>query len=175
MLAEKFVKKPAAKVIAGSLVSFTSEVSGQRLHDVQNSTLLAQLAATAKFPEKEQVEEWYNFYGNVLGELGWITQGLTFDTYKSNQASFKLSEVTLELLSALVGGEDELLVVVKNTLDSLAPSPSGLTLYSTNSTSPKSGRFQILPCTVTNDQVSLAFLGAYFEASKVSKDYFFFS
>ena len=110
--------KAAAQVVSGSLASFTSKVSGVQLRDVQNSTLLAQLAATAKFPKQEQVEEWYNFYGNVLGELGWITQSFSFDTYKSDQASFKLSDVTLELLSPLVGGEKQ---VVKNTLDSFSP------------------------------------------------------
>lgn len=135
--------KAAAEVVAGSLASFTSKVSGPQLRDVHNSTLLAQLAATAKFPKQEQVEDWYNFYGNVLGELGWITQSFSFDTYKSDQASFKLSEVTLELLSPLVGGEEK---VVKNTLDSLAQSQSGLTLFNTNSTSNNSGRYQILPC-----------------------------
>ena len=52
---------PAAKVVAGSLASFTSELSGQQMRDVQNSTLLAQLAATKKFPDKRDVGYWYNF------------------------------------------------------------------------------------------------------------------
>ena len=111
----------------------------------------------------------------MLGKLSWVKQGLHFTKYKSQQASFKLSEVTLELLRALIGGNEELLSVVKATLDNLAKSQDGLVLFSKNSTSSNNGRFQILPCTVTNDQVSVSFLAAYFDASQVSYDFFFTS
>lgn len=166
---------PSAKVIAGSIASFTSKLSGQQLEDVQNSTLLAQLAANKKFPDEEDIVDWYKFYRHVLSQLGWIMQDLGFDKYKSQQASFKLSQVTLELLSAMVGEEEQLLTVVKYTLESLAESPHGQALFKVNSASGQNGRFQILPCTVTNGQVSLAFIGAYFKASQVSDDFFFFS
>ena len=166
---------PAAKVVADSLASFSSELSTQQMHDVQNSTLLAQLAATKKFPDKRDVGDWYKFYCNVLSNVGWDIQTFGFDEYKSHQASFKLSEVTLELLSALVGNDKQLLTVVKETLNSFAKSSEGLTLFATNSASGQHGRFQILPCTVKNGQVSLASITAYFEASQVSNDYFFFT
>ena len=166
---------PSAAVVAGSLASFTSELSGQQMHDVQNSTLLAQLAASKKFPDKKDVEDWYNFYCDVLRNVGWVIQNFGFDEYESHQASFKLSEVTLELLSALVGNDKQLLTVVKETLDSFAKSPQGLTLFADNSASEQHGLFQILPCTVMNGQVSLASIAAYFKASQVSDDYFFFN
>ena len=166
---------PSAKVVAGSIASFTSKLSGQQLEDVQNSTLLAQLAANKKFPDEEDFVDWYKFYRHVLSQLGWIMQDLGFDKYKSQQASFKLSQVTLELLSATVGEEEQLFTVVKYTLESLAESPHGQALFKANSASGQNGRFQILPCTVTNGQVSLAFIGAYFKASQVSDDFFFFS
>ena len=169
------LNSPAAAVIAGSLASFTPELSSQQMHDVQNSTLLAQLAATKKFPDKRDVGDWYNFYCNVLSNVGWDIQTFGFDEYKSHQASFKLSEVTLELLSALVGNDKQLLTVVKETLNSFAKSPEGLTLFADNSASEQHGRFQILPCTVMNGQVSLASIAAYFKASQVSDDYFFFT
>ena len=164
---------PAAKVVAGSLASFTSGLSGQQMDDVQNSTLLAQLAAKEKFPDQKDVVDWYKFYGEVLSKVGWIMQDLAFDEYKSHQASFKLSEVTLELLSALIGDDEELLTVVKGTLDSFAKSLEGLTLFKANSASGRYGRFQVLPCTVTNGQVSFASIFAYFEANQVSENYFF--
>ena len=164
---------PAAKVVAGSLASFTPELSTQQMHDVQNSTLLAQLAATKKFPDKRDVGYWYKFYFDVLNNVGWDMQNFGFDEYKSHQASFKLSEVTLELLSALVGNDKQLLTVVKETLNSFAKSPQGLTLFADNSASEQHGLFQILPCTVMNGQVSLASIAAYFKASQVSDDYLF--
>ena len=166
---------PAAKVVAGSLASFTPELSTQQMHDVQNSTLLAQLAATKKFPDKRDVGYWYQFYFDVLSNVGWDMQKFGFDEYKSHQASFKLSEVTLELLSALIGDDKELLTVVKSTLDSFAKSQEGLTLFNENSASGRYARFQVLPCTVTNGQVSLASIFSYFEANQLSENYFFFT
>lgn len=166
---------PAAKVLAGSLGSFTSGLSGQQMEDVQNSTLLAQLAANEKYPDQKDTTEWYNFYSGVLSHLGWIMQDLAFDEYESHQASFKLSEVTLELLSALIGDDKELLTVVKSTLDSFAKSQEGLTLFNENSASGRYARFQVLPCTVTNGQVSLASIFSYFEANQLSENYFFFT
>ena len=164
---------PTAAVVAGSLASFTSELSTQQKHDVQNSTLLAQLAATKKFPDKRDVGDWYKFYYDVLANVGWDMQNFAFDKYKSHQVSFKLSEITLELLTALLGNDKQLLTVVKDTLNSFAKSSEGLTLFATNSASGQHGRFQILPCTVKNGQVSLASITAYFEASQVSNNYFF--
>lgn len=166
---------PAANVLAGSLASFTSRLSGQQMDDVQNSTLLAQLAANEKFPDQENTTEWYNFYSGVLSHLGWIMQDLAFEEYKSHQASFKLSEVTLELLSALIGDDEELLTVVKSTLDSFAKSGEGLTLFKENSASGRYARFQVLPCTVTDGQVSLASIFSHFEANQLSENYFFFT
>lgn len=166
---------PAANVLAGSLASFTSRLSGQQMDDVQNSTLLAQLAANEKFPDQENTTEWYNFYSGVLSHLGWIMQDLAFEEYESHQASFKLSEVTLELLSALIGDDEELLTVVKSTLDSFAKSGEGLTLFKENSASGRYARFQVLPCTVTDGQVSLASIFSHFEANQLSENYFFFT
>ncbi|PFX14172.1 hypothetical protein AWC38_SpisGene21696 [Stylophora pistillata] len=160
---------PHGQVVAGSTAAFTSNVSGQQLLDVQNSTLFAQLAADKKYPKGEQVKDWYDFYVQVLGKLGWVKQDFHFTKYKSQQASFKLSEVTLELLRALIGGNEELLSVVKATLDNLAKSQDGLILFSNNSTSSNNGRFQILPCTVTNDQISDVVIDIFSEALKVDR------
>ena len=145
------------------------------MHDIQNSTLLAQLAATKKFPDKRDVGYWYQFYFDVLSNVGRDMQKFGFDEYKSHQASFKLSEVTLELLSTLIGDDEQLLTVVKATLDSFAESPRGQTLFKANSASGRYGRFQVLPCTVKNGQVSLGSISVYFEANQVSENYFFYT
>lgn len=169
-------QKSEAEVDAGSLTSFTSELQGQQKEDVLNSTLLAQLAANKRYNRFDDTENWYKFYTDVMGQIGWVMQSLAFNQYKSSQASFKISDVVLQLLSALIGDEPELLAVVKETLDSLASSADGLTLFSSCSCSAKQGNFQILPCTVDkSNQVSVGFIGFYFTASQVAKNYFFFS
>ncbi|XP_068709313.1 uncharacterized protein [Montipora foliosa] len=168
--------KSEGLVDAGSLVSFTSEVGQKQKEDVLNSTLLAQLAANKKYDRFTDIENWYKFYGDVMSQLGWVMQNFKFNEYKSSHADFKISDVLVKLLSAMVGGDKEMMKVVKETLDALAKSGSSLTLFSSNSISEKNGNFQILPCTVDkSNQVSIAFTGGHFQASQAAKHYFFFS
>lgn len=168
--------KSEGLVDAGSLVAFTSEVPQQQKEDVLNSTLLAQLAAEKKYDRYTDVKNWYKFYAEVMGKIGWVMQSFKFDELKSSQKDFKISDVMVNLLSALVGGNKELINVVKETLDTLAKSANGVTLFSSKSASEKHGNFQIVPCTVDKDnQVNVAFIGCHFEASQVAKNYFFFS
>ena len=108
---------------------------------------------------------------------------LLFETLKSQGFSSCLYDQTVHKLYHHVkptwicelSNDKQLLTVVKDTLNSFAKSSEGLTLFATNSASGQHGRFQILPCTVKNGQVSLASITAYFEASQVSNDYFFFT
>ena len=66
------------------------------------------------------------------------------------------------------------MTVVNATIDNLAKSSEGITLFSSNSASEKHGNFQIMACTVDEcNQVNVAFVGVYFTASQVSKNYFF--
>ena len=170
------VGKDQRYVNNGSLVSFASSLTGQQKQDVLDSTLLAQLAANKKHNRADDFKNWYNFYTKVMSNVGWVVQDFKFNDYHSSQAEFKLSQVTLEILSALVGGEAEILAVVKSTLDGLAKSTKGVTLFSDSSTKGKNGNFQIVPCTVDeSNQVNVAFMGFTFEASRRADDFFFFT
>ena len=166
--------KAEAFVCDGSLTSFVADLSGQQKEDVLHSSLLAQLAANKKHDRFKDTENWYKFYTDVMGHVGWVMQGFNFSEYTSHQAEFKISQVTLELLSGLIGGDAALMAVVKGTLDSLAKSADGITLFGSTSSSSKQGNFQVVPCTVDkSNQVNVAFLGSYFEASEVAHNYFF--
>lgn len=163
-----------AFVDAGSLASFTSQLNGQQKQDVLNSTLLAQLAANKKYNRFDHPDDWYQFYTNVLSNIGWVLEGLSFDKYNSSANEFQISEVVLEFLSALTGGKEELVKVVKGTLDSLQKSKERLTLFSSNSTSGNCGNFQALPCTVDkSNQITVGFTGFHFTAKQVANDYLF--
>ena len=158
----------------GSLVSFTSNVTGQNKKDVLYSTLLAQRAANKKHDRFNDTKNWYKFYTDVMGKVGWVLQGFKFDEYQSSQSDFKISQITLELLSALIGPDAEMMTVVKATINNLAKSAEGVTLFGSSSASEKHGNFQIIPCTVDkSNQVNVAFIGGYFTARQVSKNYFF--
>ncbi|CAB4015156.1 Hypothetical predicted protein [Paramuricea clavata] len=170
--------KSEGYVDAGGLVSFTEKLTGQNKADVLNSTLLAQLAASKKHDRQTESDKWYKEYTNVLMNVGWVVQDFTFTEYNSKQESFEISKVVVELLLSLVGDEEPLLVdATKKTLEALKNSSSDtLKLFGSNSSSGKSGNFQIVPCTVDKSgQVTVAFIASYFNASSVNYDFLFFT
>ncbi len=59
-----------AAVVRGSITSFVTGLSSQARDDVQNSTLLMQLAADKKYNPDTQREEWFKFYTDGLANLG---------------------------------------------------------------------------------------------------------
>ena len=139
-----------------------------------------------RFPEVESV---YSTSSDCTrqGSFHWISvsQVVMMDSVKEGsvlplgnsagaQSAFKISQITLELLSDLIGPDAELMTAVKATIDNLAKSAEGVTLFGSNSASEKHGNFQIMACTVDEfNQVNAAFVGAYFTVSQVSKNYFF--
>ena len=89
-------------VCNGSLVSFVSNLTGQQKQDILDSSLLAQLAASKKYDREKDTENWYKFYTKVMENVGWVIQGFRFNKHDSKQSDFKLSQLTLEILSGLV-------------------------------------------------------------------------
>ena len=163
-------------VIDGSLAATSHEMTEQQVQDVTDSTLLAQLAANKKFNRFEDPENWYKFYMNVLSNIGWTLESFRWNEYKSSQASFKLSQVTLELLSSMVKGEAAIMNVVKAAIDALATSKEGVSLYDSCSTSGDDGNFQVLPACINKmGQICLPLLRYHFKADRHVNNFFFFS
>lgn len=115
---------------------------------------------------------------NVMANVGWVAQSLKFDRYTSKQSSFEISKVVIELLLSLVGEDNpDMKMVATKTLEALQKSSSDtIKLFGSNSSSTKSGNFQIVPCTLDkSEQVTVGFIGCYFEAEKVDHHYLFFT
>lgn len=83
--------------------------------------------------------------------------------------------MTVELLSALVGGDAKITNVAKAAIDGLAKSAEGATLFDSCSTSGEHGNFQILPCIILGGQVCLPLLCYHFKANRHVNNYFFFN
>lgn len=170
------IQKPAAFVDGGSIVSFVSGVSGQNREDVLNSTLLAQLAADKQFNREDDVMSWYDFYSNVLGTIGWVTQGFNWQKYTSKKASFTMDEAVLEIAEAALTGQEEL--VVAAALDSMRKLPKKdgrLSLFDHSASSDKAGNFQISVCTEDNGAVAMKTMAFYYDASEQSTTVLFFN
>ena len=163
-------------VADGSLASFVKNLTGQQKQDVLNSALLAQLAASKIYDRQNETTKWYDFYKRVLENVGWVIQSFQFKEYQTENSSFKLSEVTLEILGALVEPEAEIMMVVKGTIDALSKSKGGIALFDFGSTSGGNSNFQIMPCTLDqSQQITLALMAFEFHARHYEDDFFFFS
>lgn len=166
--------KAQAYVNAGSLVIFSSRLTGQQKQDVLFSSLLAQLAANKKHDRFTDAENWYKFYTDVMGQLGWIMpQNLQFSKYES-LSDFTISQVTLKVLSGLIGDETKMATLAQKYLHSLAECSDELTLFESKSASSQYGNFQLLVCDINNsNQVIVYFLFVYFHDKEPKANYFF--
>jgi len=166
--------KEQGAVAAGSVVSFTEDLKSQCKEDVLNGTLLAQLAANKKYNRYKDTQNWYKFYIEVLENIGWNIGQFNFRQYNSEQESFQISEVVESLIIQLTGNNSAFVVTVVKTLAALQMSTSGRKIFGSTSVSGQNGNFQIVPCaTDKNGDVIAAFLGGFFSADFMTKDYFF--
>ncbi|RYF64822.1 MAG: hypothetical protein EOO39_25970 [Cytophagaceae bacterium] len=129
---------------AKSLVSFVSDINGQRRSDVLNSVLLAQLAANKKFPNESQLVDWYKTFVSVLTNLGWAIQGAEFTSFEAKGTVFDAENAIISILSSAFGGS--FMTVVTKTLEAikgLSDSNGKLTVFEKNTHSYAKGAFQI--------------------------------
>lgn len=148
-------------VDAGSLVSFVAGVPLQHKQDVLNSTLLAQLAATAKFSREKQTMEWYDWYRTVLENVGWVIGNFSFNDYSSSGADFTADKVIIKILEAIATGND--LAVVAATMEALNSLPDedpAVRIFETSSHTANDGAFQIA-AVAESDGVVVAKIGAF--------------
>ncbi|KAF7966840.1 hypothetical protein HWV62_36915 [Athelia sp. TMB] len=62
-----------AAVVAGSIISFSEQVTRQNQEDVKYSTLLAQLASDKRYDRTSQTNEWLRSFFDILQNVGWLS------------------------------------------------------------------------------------------------------
>jgi len=141
---------------ARSLVSFVSEVNGQRRKDVLNSVLIAQLAANKAHPNDDQVLEWYKTFIEILNKLGWVIEQAEFSEWKAKGSLFEVENAIIDVLTAAFGGT--FVSVIKKTLSAikdLADSNGKITAFEKNTHSVQKGAFQIGIAKEENETVAM--------------------
>lgn len=135
-----------AVVVGADVVSFTSEVSAQRRQDIQDCTLLAQLAANAKVNQSADIFAWYDIYFDVLSNLGWSIASKQFDSHESHGEEIDVHEAIILVATALLGAGSTGLALVITTLNAMktmnADSP-WITIFKRESHKLKAQSFQI--------------------------------
>lgn len=135
-----------AAVVGSDIVSFVSGVTEERLRDLVNATLLAQLAANKKVPDPTKLFAWYDAYFDVLTNTGWVVQESQFVDHVEKSQNLVAHEAILDVATTLLGPGTAALKVIKTTLGALAKMDSNspwITLFNRESQRARTARFQV--------------------------------
>jgi len=135
-----------AAAVGAALVAFTAGVPAQRREDLCNATLLAQLAANRKVPDRAQVLAWFDAYVAALMNLGWVVQQTGFREYTGEFDGLETHEAVRQAAAALLAPNPAALAVLAATLDavqSMDRESPWITLFERESRDTKTSQFQI--------------------------------
>jgi hypothetical protein len=135
-----------AAVVGSEVVAFAEGVPGAFRQDLVNSTLLAQLVATKKVPDKTQIFNWYDAYFDALANIGWPVQDRNFAIYVEGGQNFEAHKAIIAVLTTVLGPGATALAMITGTLEALqsmdADSP-WITLFSKESMAADMASFQV--------------------------------
>ena len=171
-------QKNQAMVVASDIVSFVKGVSNERRQDSVNSSLLAQLVANKKVPDKTNIIQWYNAYFDVLENIGWVIQDRSFSSYTEEADGLEAHEAILKVASVFLGASPAALAIVTSTLEALKSMDSSkpwMTIFDRESKQAKTGHFQIaLAEQGDNDQFFVSLMAFSLKAESTITQILFF-
>ena len=133
-------------MVGAEVVAFAEGVPGAFRQDLVNSTMLAQLVANKKVPDKSRIFDWYDAYFDALAQIGWPVQARNFAVYAESGQNFEAHKAIVVVLTAVFGPGAAALTMITGTLEALqsmdADSP-WITLFSNESMAAESASFQI--------------------------------
>lgn len=138
--------KDQAAVVGSEVVAFASGVTAERREAIINSSLLAQLVATKKVPDRSRIDEWYKEYFEVLANIGWVIQETRFAEYQAQDDNVAAHEAILKVATALLGPATGALALVTTTIEALKSMDENspwITIFSRESQTAKTAHFQI--------------------------------
>ncbi len=156
-------EQPATGAVDGNIIaSFVDGVTGIQKNDVLNVTLIAQLAANARFPRATKPVEWTNHYGTVLMNLAWVVPSFRFANLHTTAQRFTIDQVILKLVANFLSADE--INVLKDTMDAMKALESDdrrFTIFERNAKSQSSGNFQVDSVGASADGTLSLKLGAY--------------
>ncbi|XP_062524007.1 uncharacterized protein LOC134198608 [Corticium candelabrum] len=159
--------KPA--VVGSMTVQPSSDLSAELYADVQNSCLLAQLAAKKKVPDSEKNPvKWYKAYREVLENIGWRITDFGFNKSETNSNSFTVKKSIIGFLETLAIGPE--LAGLKLVIDALTRAANGeaLEVFKNTSKSQVHGKFQLGTAKPAGDGTVTIAAGAFYFPSSSS-------
>ncbi|OOE32128.1 hypothetical protein BZG04_15700 [Salinivibrio kushneri] len=157
--------KESANVSANSVVSFTKDLPEQLRADVLNSTLFAQLAATAKHDPETDPKGWYQLYNEVLNNIGWNFPSWDFSKVQTSSQGFEISKEVIKLIKKVDVSAAGMMSAV---LDSLSAdgNEDAANLFDSVSNPKQDANFQIGPCAYSGSNVVMTSACMFFKATE---------
>lgn len=100
-----------------SMIIYDPNLAGEDVEVCQNSILLAQMHADNMARMKENTDKWYDEFLKICRGCGFVSHGLKFSYYKSEEATFKLDATAVKILANLMSGNKA--AAIQSALDKL--------------------------------------------------------
>ena len=144
-------------VVGADIVSFATGLPAALRADITNCTLLAQLAATKRVPERDKVAAWYDVYFDTLTHLGWVAQERGFSEYAESGDNFEAHKAVLKVAATVFGPAASAYALVHSTLSAMADTDDEpwFTLFQRESQGARAGRFQISVAEATDGDAAM--------------------
>jgi len=137
--------KEQAAIVGSEVISFAEGVPGAFRQDLVNGSLLAQLVATKRVPDKTRIFDWYDAYFDALANIGWSVQGRDFRIYVEASQNFDSHKAIISALTAVGAGATAVAMVVSTleALQSMDEDSPWITLFAKESKGAEGASFQI--------------------------------
>jgi hypothetical protein len=154
---------PSGAVVGNMIESFVDGVTGQQKIDVLNSSLLAQLAANHRVPQRSSMPvEWTNAYGTILMNVAWVVPAFSFRTLRTSARRFTIDQAILALVKGFLSpGEISNLTAAMEAMKALEGEDRRFVIFERNSKKGSDGNFQVNSVGTSADGTLSLKLGAY--------------
>ncbi|TFK80565.1 hypothetical protein K466DRAFT_605224 [Polyporus arcularius HHB13444] len=151
---------PGAAVSDGSSISFVGNLTAQMQADVVNSTLFAQLAANESYNRQTQFTDWYEYYRDILWNMGWAVAKWNLVSVKDVNSFGTVNNLVLQVADTYLNPAE--LALFRQMIASLeqARNEAAESLFSSSSKSFNRANFQIGVASTANGKVTFK-IGAY--------------
>ena len=142
----EFGTEPEVVAVAAQLAEFSAAVAPAQRAVVADCLLLAQLAADKATAMSANLPAWYEAYGGVLKQLGWLQTTMEFKETAVSDEDADVHQAIIPVLTAMlgpVGAAASMVVTVLKGLQQMNAESPWITLFDRSSSHASGAKFQL--------------------------------
>lgn len=153
-----------AVIVGSDVVSFSNGVPRSIRQDIINCSLFAQLVASRKVSDRDNLQDWHDSYFDTLTRIGWVIQERGFTQYQPAGNDLEANRAVLQVATTLFGAGATALALVQSTLDAMQTMAAGgswVTIFKSESQTARARRFQVTVVESGGDEEAMVGLMAF--------------